>query len=126
MLMAQKNKPPKNKCSHHENKIQYIPIPIPQYPNHPHSHLNEDEGDDETSNVYGSSFKPFKKRKNKNKKYNFSKLRKFRVAVIAVYFYLLFPRYVNKFTRKRFKIHSEKYFSNSRFTEKLLLNEFSD
>ena len=41
----------------------------------------------------------------KPKKYNMAKLRKFRVAVIAVYFSLLFPKYANCFTKKRFARH---------------------
>jgi hypothetical protein len=47
----------------------------------------------------------------KTKKYNFAKIRKFRVAVIAVYFALLFPKYANKFTLRRLKVH-EAEFSN--------------
>lgn len=45
------------------------------------------------------------KMKLKPKKYNMAKLRKFRVAVIAVYFSLLFPKYANCFTKKRFVRH---------------------
>ena len=39
------------------------------------------------------------------KKYNMFVLSKFRSAVIAVYFALLFPKYVNRFTLKRYKNH---------------------
>ena len=54
------------------------------------------------------SYKKVSKKRNKKlpkKKYNLYKLRKFRVAVIAVYFALLFPKYVNKFTVRRYKNH---------------------
>ena len=53
--------------------------------------------------------KTYKKKLKGGKKYDFSKLRKFRVAVIAVYFSLLFPKYVNRFTVKRHKIHAGHY-----------------
>ena len=46
------------------------------------------------------------KGKNK-KKYNFKKIRKFRIAVIAVYFALLFPKFSNMFTLKRFQKHKK-------------------
>jgi hypothetical protein len=39
------------------------------------------------------------------------KLRKFRVAVIAVYFSLLFPKYSNKFTLKRYRIHAKEFYT---------------
>lgn len=43
------------------------------------------------------------------KKYNMAKIRKFRVAVIAVYFSLLFPKFANRFTMKRYRLHCEEY-----------------
>ena len=41
------------------------------------------------------------------KKYNMAILRKFRIAVIAVHFALLFPKYANRFTLKRFRNHEK-------------------
>jgi hypothetical protein len=64
----------------------------------------EAEYNQESEQYIGPSGKQ-KFKKKQTKKYNFAKIRKFRIAVIAVYFYLLFPKYVNRFTRKRFSMH---------------------
>jgi hypothetical protein len=58
------------------------------------------------------------------KKYNLVKLRKFRVAVIAVYFSILFPRYSNKFTIKRFQLHSKSFYNKDEYKPSLVLNSF--
>lgn len=62
--------------------------------------------------------------KNKKKKYNFVKLRKFRVAVIAVYFALLFPKYSNKFTIRRYRLHSTSFFNTEEYNFKSVINSF--
>lgn len=59
------------------------------------------------------------KKKQPQKAYNMRKLRKFRVAVIAVYFALLFPRYASRFTRKRFQLHTQQYFNTQTSESKI-------
>ena len=55
-----------------------------------------------------------------------SKLRKFRIAVIAVYFHLLLPRYACRFTLRRFKYHSQKYFTGSLALRKQIEEEMRE
>ena len=109
-MIAQNNK--QHNCCHSCNHNQTPPASSPQYYPYPYPppNLQPYPPLKESKNINGlsqNSHKPttrstFQKQLNK---YNLSKLRKFRVAVIAVYFHLLLPKYANRFTLRRYKAH---------------------
>ena len=132
MIVAQNNR------LHKEQQPMPIPIqqPYPPYPPQPYQppncpHSNQTISESEVS-IQQAPFSypqshPKKETKkkhkpNRHKKYNLYKLRKFRAAVIAVYFTLLFPKYCFAFTLKRYKLHCEE----SKKKNTALVSEFVD
>ena len=94
---------------------QYPPyqVPPPQQQMDSQKTIDDDESvivqkHNLPNKIKADTLKSAPKKRNKNlpkKKYNMFVLAKFRSAVIAVYFALLFPKYANRFTLKRFKYH---------------------
>ena len=104
--MMMMNQQGKNSCCDHEKiKIEVVPIPMPSYqpyqnypPNYPQSSPYDYGPNKENKQVMRS-----KHMGNTRKKYNFKKIRKFRIAVIAVCFALFFPKYSKRFTIRRYR-----------------------
>ena len=101
MLMNNKQHHCCHNCPHNHQHSQPVNPPPPQYgypyPMYPPPPYP----------IMQYANKPLKQSKN----YKFNKLRKFRIAVIAVYFYLLLPKYANRLTVRRYKAHKN-YITN--------------
>ena len=119
MMMAQQNSQnhhccPRNNGSE-EQKVVYLPFPqngpYPQYPPYPQQYSQQYQPFPPSQFTPAQPNNNTNIRKNTSKKtYNLKKINKFRVAVIAVSFMLLLPRFANRFAKRRFQLHSEKYF----------------
>ena len=117
-MMAQQNNSQNHHCCPRNNgseepKVVYLPFPQ----NSPYPQQYPQQYQQYPPFPPPSQFQPDQpvnsaaSKKNTSKKsYNFKKLRKFRVAVIAVSFMLLLPRFATRFAKRRFQLHSEKYF----------------
>lgn len=132
MMMANNQKQQNHHhCPHHQYSpppypVQYYPPPNypPQYstpPNYPQPIYSSQPNYSQQPNYSSQqpTGKPSEFHKSSamrmdrgRKQYNMGKIRKFRVAVIAVYFHLLLPRFANRFTVRRFKSHCAKYLGN--------------
>lgn len=130
MMMAQQSRGNEGHCCNHHNQNNSEPkviyMPFPQYNQMPPiqqqyaypqqqpfvNNQYQQQPQQLQTHQFGS-VKSIKRSQTQKKLYNFQKIKKFRVAVIAIYFYLLFPKFANLFTKRRFKLHSEKYYGTT-------------